>query len=144
MREAREEEGRPLPAPSCASAAGVVLVSILLACLAYLSLVKSEASPRPPQSPSPDAAMPTATPSPLSPTDAVMRDSTSIGQIQNLRGLPQAELERLIQESPPTQRVAALSILWSRGQQERARVLAKGDPLLEGQLRALEQRRADD
>lgn len=118
---------------------GILLGLVVLAFLAYQSLVKRE-HPAPAEGAAPVASPPQSAPRALPPVDAVLGDSTSVKEVHGLRGLPQAQLEQLVRGGTPIQRTSALSVLWARGQRDLVRGMAAGDALLEAQLVALEQR----
>lgn len=117
---------------------GILLGLVILSFLAYRSLVRSEVQPSAEAPPvAPVAQAPAKV---LPPVDAVLRDSTTVKDVQELRGLPQGRLEQLVREGTPLQRTSALSVLWARGQRDLVRGMAPGDKLLEAQLSALEDR----
>jgi len=125
--------------------AACLATSALTAPLGWL-LVGNET--RPDESPSTIAVAPTgqgnepSARSVTAPAPPRVQLSQKQSWVRELASGETSDLERLAREgSAPSDRLAAVSLLWERGEVERVRELAQGDRLLSAKLKALESSR---
>jgi len=87
----------------------------------------------------PKPQLPAGPPHQVAPPSLPVKLSPKRAHVQQLASAKTSHLERLaLGSEPPAERLAALTLLWERGEVDRVRALAQGDRLLSAKLKALE------